>query len=52
MSVAQNIGFGLEMQNRPKAEVKSAVDDMLELVKMTALADRMQWECRAGNNNV
>jgi len=48
MSVAQNIGFGLEMQNRPKAEVKSAVDDMLELVKMTALADRMTSQISGG----
>ena len=48
MTVAQNIGFGLEMQNRPKAEVKSAVDDMLELVKMTALADRMTSQISGG----
>ena len=48
MTVAQNIGFGLEMQNRPKAEVKSAVDDMLELVKMTSLADRMTSQISGG----
>ena len=48
MTVAQNIGFGLEMQNRPKAEVKSTVNDMLELVKMTSLADRMTSQISGG----
>ena len=40
MTVAQNIGFGLEMLGKPKSEIDSTVDDMLRLVKMTELKDR------------
>jgi spermidine/putrescine transport system ATP-binding protein len=48
MTVAQNIGFGLEMQNRPKSEIRSVVDEMLELVKMTPMADRMTSQISGG----
>ncbi|MAF08315.1 MAG: spermidine/putrescine ABC transporter ATP-binding protein [Acidiferrobacteraceae bacterium] len=40
MTVAQNIGFGLEMQGRPKDEVADTVGAMLSLVKMENLKDR------------
>jgi len=40
MTVAQNIGFGLEMQARSKDEVTSTVTEMLDLVRMGALKDR------------
>jgi len=40
LTVAQNIGFGLEMQGRPRAEIDAAVARMLALVKMEAMADR------------
>jgi len=40
MSVSQNIGFGLEMQGRPKDEVADTVRNMLNLVKMESLKDR------------
>ena len=48
MTVAENIGFGLEMQNRPKAEIRQTVGEMLELVKMTPLADRMTSQISGG----
>ncbi len=48
MTVAENIGFGLEMQNRPKAEIKAVVSEMLELVKMTPMADRMTSQISGG----
>ncbi|WP_127114474.1 ABC transporter ATP-binding protein [Shimia sediminis] len=48
MTVSENIGFGLEMQNRPKSEVQSIVQEMLELVQMTALADRMTSQISGG----
>ncbi|MDQ2092747.1 ABC transporter ATP-binding protein [Rhodalgimonas zhirmunskyi] len=48
MTVAQNIGFGLEMQDRPKAEVKKTVDEMLDLVRMTEMADRKTSEISGG----
>ncbi len=40
MSVARNIGFGLEMQGRPRAEIAARVDEMLRLVHMEDLRDR------------
>ncbi|MBB93145.1 MAG: spermidine/putrescine ABC transporter ATP-binding protein [Rhodobacteraceae bacterium] len=40
MSVARNIGFGLEMLGKPKREVNETVDRMLKLVQMEALKGR------------
>ncbi|MEL0437055.1 ABC transporter ATP-binding protein [Phycobacter sp. K97] len=40
MSVARNIGFGLEMLNRPKAEITATVAEMLDLVQLGAFAAR------------
>ncbi len=48
MTVAENIGFGLEMLNRPKAEISSTVDQMLDLVQMTAMAGRRTSEISGG----
>jgi spermidine/putrescine transport system ATP-binding protein len=48
MSVARNIGFGLEMQGHPKAEIKEAVDRMLALVQMEHLADRRTDQLSGG----
>lgn len=48
MSVAQNIGFGLKMQGRPKAEVDETVAEMLALVRMEAMADRKPSEISGG----
>ena len=50
MTVAENIGFGLEMQDRPKAEIRSVIDEMLELVKMTSMADRMTSQISGGQH--
>ena len=48
MTVAENIGFGLEMLDRPKSEVKHVVGEMLELVQMTPMADRMTSQISGG----
>jgi spermidine/putrescine transport system ATP-binding protein len=48
MSVADNIGFGLEMQGKPKAEVAKAVDDMLRLVRMEELKNRKTSQISGG----
>lgn len=48
MTVAENIGFGLEMLNRPKKEVRAVVAEMLELVQMTHLADRRTSQISGG----
>ncbi len=40
MSVARNIGFGLEMLKRPKAEISATVEEMLALVQLNEFASR------------
>jgi spermidine/putrescine transport system ATP-binding protein len=48
MTVAENIGFGLEMLGKPKAEIKARVDAMLKLVKMEALSARRTSQISGG----
>ena len=48
MSVAENIGFGLEMLGKPKAEVAATVDEMLALVRMTELKNRQTSQISGG----
>ncbi|KPA23469.1 Spermidine/putrescine import ATP-binding protein PotA [Shimia sp. SK013] len=40
MSVARNVGFGLEMLRRPKAEIKDTIEEMLALVQLEEFASR------------
>ena len=47
-SVAENVAFGLQMLNRPRKEVQSTVSEMLELVRMTELADRKTTQISGG----
>ena len=48
MTVAENIGFGLEMLGKPRAEIASTVDAMLRLVKMEELASRRTDQISGG----
>jgi len=48
MTVAQNIGFGLEMLGKPKAEVEARVDQMLKLVRMEELKNRKTSQISGG----
>jgi spermidine/putrescine transport system ATP-binding protein len=48
MTVAQNIGFGLEMLGKPRAEVDARVAQMLKLVRMEALAGRRTSQISGG----
>ena len=48
MTVAENIGFSLEMLGRGKAEIAQTVRDMLELVKMQDFADRKPAQLSGG----
>ena len=48
MTVAQNVGFALEAQGRPRAEVAARVTDMLALVQMSHLADRKSGALSGG----
>ena len=48
MTVAENIGFGLEMLGKPKAEVDARVAQMLKLVRMEQLAGRRTSQISGG----
>jgi spermidine/putrescine transport system ATP-binding protein len=48
MTVAENIGFGLQMLGKPKAEVTARVNQMLRLVRMEHLADRKTNQISGG----
>jgi spermidine/putrescine transport system ATP-binding protein len=48
MTVAQNVGFGLRMLQRPQSEIDAAVLGALELVKMTEYATRRPSQLSGG----
>ena len=48
MTVGQNIGFGLEMLGRSKAEVNARVTEMLRLVRMEELRNRKTSQISGG----
>ena len=48
LSVAENIGFGLQMRGQSKAEVRQAVEKMLALVQLESLASRKPQQLSGG----
>jgi spermidine/putrescine transport system ATP-binding protein len=48
MTVGQNIGFGLEMQGKPKAKVEDRIGQMLRLVQMEELKNRRTSQISGG----
>ncbi len=48
MTVAQNIGFGLEMLGKSRSEVSARVDEMLNLVRMGELKNRRTSQISGG----
>lgn len=48
LSVAENIGFGLSMQDKPQAEIDATVDEMLQLVQMESMRDRRTDQISGG----
>ena len=48
MTVAQNIAFGLRMRKQSKAEIDARVEETLDMVKLTALADRYPRQLSGG----
>lgn len=48
MTIAENVGFGLAMQRVPKPEVAQRVAAVLDMVKLTALADRYPRQLSGG----
>lgn len=48
MTVAENIAFGMQMQNKPKKEIDKAVAEALELVRMPDKANRKPSQLSGG----
>ncbi len=48
LSVARNIAFGLEVKGTPKSEIKTRVGEMLDMVELSAHADRMPSQLSGG----
>ena len=48
LSVAQNIGYGLTVRRRPKAEVQQRVAKVIELVALAAFAERYPAQLSGG----
>lgn len=48
MTVFQNIAFGLEMEKKPKDEIKRRVGELLEMVKLSGMAKRKPKQLSGG----
>ena len=48
LTVAQNVGFGLQMQGKPKADVAKAAARVLAMVKLEEYANRMPQQLSGG----
>ena len=48
MTVAQNIGFGLKVAGKSKAEIDRRVDEMLELISLPGFGDRFPYQLSGG----
>jgi sulfate transport system ATP-binding protein len=48
MTVGDNVGFGLSIRKRPKAEIKQRVHELLQLVQLEGLIDRYPSQLSGG----
>ncbi|MFC7620488.1 sulfate/molybdate ABC transporter ATP-binding protein [Microlunatus sp. GCM10028923] len=48
LTVAGNVGFGLKIRHRPKAEIAARVDELLALVHLSQFADRLPAQLSGG----
>ena len=48
LTVERNIAFGLEMERRPKAEIRQRVGEMLDLVELSGFAKRTPSQLSGG----
>jgi sulfate transport system ATP-binding protein len=48
MTVAKNVAFGLEIRNKPKAEINDRVDELLKLVHLSQFAHRLPSQLSGG----
>jgi sulfate/thiosulfate transport system ATP-binding protein len=48
MTVRENVGFGLSVRGRPRAEIAATVSELLELIQLGTLGDRYPDELSGG----
>ncbi len=48
MTAAQNIGYGLRIRREPAARIKARTEELLNLIKLTHLAERYPWQLSGG----
>jgi sulfate transport system ATP-binding protein len=48
LSVRRNVAFGLEIRKKPKAEIRSRVDELLALVHLEQFAERLPSQLSGG----
>ncbi len=48
MTVRENVAFGLKVRKRPRAEIRSRVDELLELVQLAGWADHYPAQLSGG----
>ena len=48
MTVFENIAFGLQVQHRPKAQIKDRVEELLELIGLSGLGSRFPNQLSGG----
>ena len=48
MTVRDNVGFGLRIRKRPKAEIRQRVDELLHLVQLDGFAERYPSQLSGG----
>jgi sulfate transport system ATP-binding protein len=48
MTVRDNVGFGLRVRKTPKDEIRTRVDELLELVHLEGFADRLPGQLSGG----
>ncbi|HYM45603.1 MAG TPA: TOBE-like domain-containing protein [Solirubrobacteraceae bacterium] len=48
MTVRDNVGFGLRVRRRPKAEIRARVSELLSLVRLEGLAERYPAQLSGG----
>ena len=48
LTVAQNVGFGLKVAGKPKAEIAATVQEMLELIGLPTLGSRFPFQLSGG----
>jgi putative spermidine/putrescine transport system ATP-binding protein len=48
MNVASNVGFGLKIRKRPKAETEKRVEELLRMIHLEGRGDRYPWQLSGG----